>query len=172
MAAGAKPPKPRRVGSRCYTARVIRRQPLLCAFLLLALTAAPRRADAQANATCSVSPLALAFGAYDPTAAADLRTQGTITLACSHGNPEVRISISAGNSGSIHQRELRRPGGAAMLYNVYMDAALGTIWGDGTAGVSLKVKNTTAVVYGHVPARQTGLAAGSYTDVLVVTIDY
>lgn len=140
---------------------------------LLALLGAPLTAEAQANATCSVSPPALAFGAYDSVNATELRTQGAIVVSCSHGNPQVVISIGAGGSGSIAQRELRRAGGTpAMLYNLYRDAALATVWGEGSASVSVKSKQETIMVFGHVPARQTGLEPGSYTDTLVVTIDY
>jgi spore coat protein U-like protein len=148
--------------------RHVARQVLLTVLLL-----APAAAVAQAAATCTVAPPLLTFGAYDPISGADLRTQGTFAVSCSHGNPQIRLSIGPGQSGSIAQRELRRAGGTtALLYNLYRDAALSALWGEGAAGLSFRAKDRPPVVYGRIPALQTGIDAGSYTDTLVVTIEY
>jgi spore coat protein U-like protein len=141
---------------------------------LAALLTCPFAAEAQAAATCTVSPPALAFGAYDPLSGNDLRTQGAVTVSCSRGNPQVMISIGPGQSGSVAQRELRRAGGGAtpLRYNLYKDAALTAIWGEGNAGLSVKAKSTPTVIYARIPALQTGLESGSYSDTLAITVEY
>ena len=68
-----------------------------------------------------------------------------------------------------------------MQYNLYTTAALGTIFGDGTAGTST-VAGTGAgiatasnvIVYGQLPDNATNQASvpGAYTDTITVTVTY
>jgi spore coat protein U-like protein len=73
--------------------------------------------------------------------------------------------------------------GAQLLsYNLYFDAAYTQIRGNGTGGSqqggatftltpSAPTGSTTSVIYGRIPALQ-DVAAGSYTDTIIVTVTY
>lgn len=130
---------------------------------------------------CTVTTTPVSFGAYDVFSTAPLDTTGTITLYCN--NPEkkpmpVTVTISRGGSGSFNPRQMRLAGGSdRMNYYLFTDPSRTTIWGDGTGGSSIftstivKTAPLNLTVYGRVPARQ-NLRAGSYSDNLVVTIDW
>jgi spore coat protein U-like protein len=116
----------------------------------------------------------LAFGRYDPTSAAPLDAATTIQYGCPPGQP-VRISIDAGQSGTFAARELRN-GGEVLRYNLFLDAARTTVWGDGTGGSSIGplVRGIgqsviTAWVFGRIAAGQDA-APGAYGDTLRVTL--
>ena len=154
--------------------------------LVLALLAAAPAA--QAVTTCRVTfGNGVAFGAYDLLAAAPTDSQGTVTIRCDRDggppfvNMEVRIDQGA-NGASAQARRMLHTGGAGTLlaYNLYRDAARSSVWGsaDGvdTVAAALRVPNrgTASVqltIYGRMPPRQNA-AAGSYADVLQLTIVY
>jgi spore coat protein U-like protein len=65
-------------------------------------------------------------------------------------------------------------------YNLFLDSNRSTIWGDGTGSTSyvsagsllaVGTSNRQYTVYGRVPAGQ-DRGAGSYTDTIVVTLNY
>jgi spore coat protein U-like protein len=65
-----------------------------------------------------------------------------------------------------------------LRYNVYLDPAKTTVWGDGTQGTQFfSIRNpslrdrTTVPIYGRVPAGQ-DVGAGTYADTLVITVNY
>ena len=70
-------------------------------------------------------------------------------------------------------------GGAdALRYNLCLDAACAEVWGDGTAGTGRYVRSfppdatvVQVTVYGQIPAGQ-DVAAGSYTDSVIATINF
>jgi spore coat protein U-like protein len=61
-----------------------------------------------------------------------------------------------------------------LLYNLYTDATLSTVWGDGT-GHSATVNATQVAgihtVYGRIPARQNA-HVGVYNDTIVITLTF
>lgn len=130
---------------------------------------------------CTVSTTPVSFGVYDVFSTTPLDTTGAIALYCN--NPEkkpmpITVTISTGGSGSFNPRQMRLAGGSdRMNYYLFIDPSRTTIWGDGSGGSSLftgtivKTAPLNLTVYGRVPARQ-NLRAGSYTDTLVVTIDW
>lgn len=78
--------------------------------------------------------------------------------------------------GCAEHAEWVRSGTATLADHLFLDAAGGTVWGDGSAGTrawgptSLAPHhNHTIPVFGVVPARQ-DVAVGSYTDSVAVTI--
>jgi spore coat protein U-like protein len=113
---------------------------------------------------------ALSFGSYDVFSPAPLTSTARIQLGCPPGrNPQV--TISRGNSATYVWRELRS-GADVLRYNVYQDAALTIVWGDGTDGSRAYVAprgNAQLVLYGVVPAGQ-DTTPGTYTDALLVTV--
>ena len=68
-------------------------------------------------------------------------------------------------------------GNDALSYNLYIDAARSTIWGDGTGGSSTQTINmtgshpSTLSIYGRVPPLQ-DVSMGSYSDSVMVTINF
>jgi spore coat protein U-like protein len=141
----------------------------LCAWLL--------PAGAAAAPTCQfLVANALAFGTYDPLAAAPLDSSSQLQYKCPGAQP-VRISIDAGQSGTFSARELQS-GSERLLYQVYLDAQRQIVWGDGSGGSSVgplvtsagAQGSTTAWLFGRIFARQ-DVAAGAYADTLRVTLE-
>jgi len=124
----------------------------------------------------SVSPLS--FGSYDVFAAAPDDSTATITYSCTNvgANDSVVLQLSAGNASTFFPRELVS-GSAKLAYNLFLDAARTIVWGDGTSGTAAygPIAATTGAssvhVYGRAPAHQ-NVHAGSYSDSLVITIQY
>jgi spore coat protein U domain-containing protein, fimbrial subunit CupE1/2/3/6 len=146
--------------------------------------------NALAEADCSVAVSGLAFGTYDQlTTSADDST-GTVTVTCTSigkggGVTRVNYSVafSTGASGSYMQRFMTS-GTPRLDYNLYVDAARSTIWGNGNGGTQLitgsltvgpgvgnGTRTETHTVYGRIPAQQDA-AVGSYTDAIVLTLTF
>jgi spore coat protein U-like protein len=133
---------------------------------------------------CNVNVTGLSFGGYDVFSAIPKDSTATVTVTCNAPpqNPTapvpVVISLSPGNSGSFAQRRLQRLDGPDRLaYNLFTTPAFSTVWGDGSGGsqtqTNLVTKDTpwTANIYGRIPAGQ-NVSAGSYSDVITVTIEW
>ena len=131
-----------------------------------------------AHSACSIAVTPLNFGAYDVFATAPLRSIGTFTVNC-NATPPPTVTISLGPSavsGVIYPRRMRQSGGSdALNYNLFINAALSQVWGDGISGgntlsqIVTKSRPWYALVYGSLPAQQ-NVSAGSYNDTLLVTI--
>lgn len=139
-------------------------------------------------ADCTVSATAANFGDYNVMANAHNRSGvGTISVFCvstvPQGNEMVNytLMISGGMSGNALQRRLGN-GADGLIYNLYSDAALTQIWGDGAGGsvvvtgsMMLTTGRPTASVthtaYGVIPPGQNG-ASGQFSDMLSVTLIY
>lgn len=142
-----------------------------------ALSAALSCSSAHA-ATCSITNLiGVAFGRYDVFARAPVDSTGSLTLLCTGASASdaIVIELSAGNGASFIPRALSHLG-SSLAYNLYLDAARTTIWGNGFGGSArhgpIRVVSGvpwTVPIYGRVPARQ-NVPAGAYADTLVATI--
>lgn len=154
---------------------------VVAAALVLALT--PRPAHALLSLCAfSLSPT-LSFGTYVPTASSPLDGTGTFSYDCLAvlGGGALTISLSAGEWGTLSQRRMAS-GSYRMNYQLYLDAGRNQVWGDGTNGtvvygpVSLPVVlghvGETRIVYGRIPAGQTGVGVGTYTDNVTITINF
>lgn len=139
----------------------------------LLLVALPLPAVAQ---QCSFDTLtSIAFGVYDPLAAAPNDSVGSLAVRCSPRST-LTLEISPGSSGGFALRTLRQ-GLDALGYNLYREAARVSVWGDGTGGSQVVVvpdsgppgNPTNVFVYGRIPAAQ-WVAAGGYTDTVVLTV--
>jgi spore coat protein U-like protein len=162
-------------------------QALALRAVLVALSAVGWQASAQAG-SCTVSSPGLAFGAYQPLTftgkllSADKTSDATVSVVCSSLLEGGSYSIALGPStagGSIAPRYLANTsGGAHMAYNVYLDAAYTSIWGDGITGSpltgSLPVGDSSQshTVFGRIPAGQNTLRAGSFSGSLAITLTY
>jgi spore coat protein U-like protein len=143
--------------------------------LVLTLASASMPALAQQCAIQGLTPLA--FGAYDPTAAAPSDATGAFEVRCTP-RTSYRARISTGASGGFFPRTMVR-GPNALAYNVYREAARVTVWGDGSGGTQVVTVGdsgppgnpVTVTIFGRLPAGQ-WVAAGSYSDTLVLTIEF
>lgn len=135
--------------------------------------------SATVAANCNISAENLAFGDYDATAS--LTSEADITVRCSNGTPYT-VKLSAGEGGSFAQR-LLSSGSNTLQYNLYTEANLQNIWGDGVGNTGTKGgsglglssnKAITHVVYGQLPNSVFNQDAptGSYTDTVTVTVEY
>ena len=133
---------------------------------------------------CDVIATGVNFGSYDVFSPVPLDSTGSINVTCNippqnpHAPLAVTVSLSPGNSGSFSQRAMQQAGGPDSLnYNLYTNASMSTIWGDGGGSSSVETAFVTqdmpyrATIYGRIPARQ-NVRAGSYGDVITVTIEY
>jgi spore coat protein U-like protein len=145
---------------------------ILIALLISTTSAAQARA-----ASCTIASVAgVVLGTYDVFDATPVDSTGTITYECTGvvGTDTVQITLSAGDAGTFATRAMSA-GAETLSYNLYVDAARTTVWGDGTSGTAtygpiLPAEGETPVtVFGRAPAGQDA-AAGSYSDTIVVTV--
>lgn len=133
---------------------------------------------------CTIATTDIAFGSYDPivaNATSSLTANGTVTTTCTVGSTGVVI-IGEGldpTSDSSPAEPDRRMGGPSegdyLAYQVYSDSERANVWtGDGETGVAYIASGSGQVmtVYGEVAAGQTDAVEGSYSDTLVVTVNY
>lgn len=141
------------------------------------------------GATCSVAATGVNFGAYDISLAAPDDSTGDVTVTCSYVPPggatdiNLQAALSQGISGSYSPRQMAS-GPARLNYNLYLDTARISIWGNGLSGTGIAtasfkvgpgVGNGTRTaqfpVYGRVPALQV-VGMGGYSDTIVVTVTF
>lgn len=119
------------------------------------------------------------FGAYDVFDPLARPSAATLTVWCDPGGkpPDVTIGIGpSARSGSISTRQMQLVSGTDRLnYNLFTDASLTSVWGDGTAGATVVLpsvnpnKNELVTIYGAIPAGQ-DVSAGTYSDSVLVTV--
>jgi spore coat protein U-like protein len=131
----------------------------------------------RAEAACTVSASGVSFGNYSVYAAGAATSTATVTYNCGSKDKNIEIDLSPGSSGSFTTRTLKQ-GTDALNYNLYTDAALTKIWGDGTGGTDTYTKlnpangvDVNVIIYGRVPPLQDA-RVGAYTDSIVATINF
>jgi spore coat protein U-like protein len=153
-----------------------------CLTVLLAGAAVLLASAAARSETCTVSAGGVAFGVYDPLAVAPLDSTGTVQVTCTSSPPPrvtYEVQLDAGQAGSFAPRAMTS-GADQLTYNLYIDAARGAVWGDGTGGTAVvtadynltppgSTQTDTYTVYGRAPAGQV-VTAGSYLDTITVTL--
>ena len=165
------------VHSRGRSSRCVR---ALVAVLLFAVAA-----PAVAAVTCTISAPALAFGAYDVFAGAQITSTTTISVTCTltgavNTTVPYTVSLSTG-LGTFVQRTMTS-GVNVLNYNLYTTVARTTVWGDGTGSTATvagslalttaaRVKTGTHTVFGAVPALQDA-KVGVYADNVTMTVTY
>jgi spore coat protein U domain-containing protein, fimbrial subunit CupE1/2/3/6 len=105
----------------------------------------------------------------------NIDTNSPLVVQCTNTTPyAVALDKGTSSGGTIAQRKLIN-GGATVNYNLYTDSPGGTLWGDGTTGVTLAGTGNgaaqTITIYGRIPA-QTTAAPGTYTDTITVSVTY
>ncbi len=123
--------------------------------------------------SCSVSGATLDFGSYTSGQAGDLG--GFTQIAYSHCAPgQLRFQLDGGSSGSTTARKLGNGSGGQLNYGIFRDLARAQNFGQGTDARLLTVDvsgSGNVSVYGKIPGGQVA-AAGTYTDTVVITMDF
>jgi len=169
--------------------------PALTAALALAGLLAPGASLAACTGlglfTCTVTVTAatpLAFGNYDPAAAAPKDNTTTITVVGKVDGVvgllvtvSYAIGLSVGSAGNLANRQMVGPVSTTPLgYNLYTTNARSTVWGTDSVtdsyGVTLSLLGTASVtrnyiVYGRIPTAQY-VAPGGYASTITVTVTY
>jgi len=141
--------------------------------------------SASVSATCTISTTPVAFGAYDPTAGADLEGAGAVTVLCTNGTAGY-VTLGQGlnpDTGSTNDVPLRRMAGGAggvgrLGYFLYSEETRTDVWGNTpTTGLNHAGDGTSTVldVYGTIPAEQNVIAGADgtgYTDTVVATVTF
>ena len=151
---------------------------LIAAPIFAAVSTANLNVTASVGASCTITTLPVAFGAYDPVGSnlsAPLNGTGTVTVSCTRG---AAATVDLGNGSNFGSASRRMSSGGDFLgYALYKDSARTQVWGSGMAGGSTTsyfalTKGATALtVYGAVPQAQ-DVSVGSYSDSIVATINY
>ena len=129
----------------------------------------------QANA-CTVSATALNFGDYERNRHSE--SIGTVSVTCGAGVAfAVKLSPGQRSGGTFNPRKMGGMGGTDMInYNLYRNAALTEIWGDGAGNTFIQTgvgtnTETRFRVYGRIPAGQ-NVKSGFYSDSVTVTVEW
>lgn len=133
---------------------------------------------------CTVSSSGFS-AAYDPTSGSTNITQTSFTITCTRALSDANTMnwANAANNG-LHPTGFNRNraqfGASRINYDLYRDSACAGQWRGGTAndinstlnfGGSLTA-SVTVNYWGCIPAGQTGLPAGTYTDTVTMTLTY
>lgn len=159
----------------------------LIAILIGALAVGSAAAQSSISCTTAISSGTLSFGNVVPNAPAGVSALlGDFIVRCA--NPDnvartvrVRLAISAGNSGTASQRQMRRAASPIpLLYNLYEDASYTVAWTDRTTGrpdelLAVPARSTGELrrpIFGRIPGNQTTVTVGTYSDTLIATVRY
>jgi len=146
------------------------------------------RVASQLFAACSVSNDSINFGSYNPLTvpgkfiSSDVLATATIAVKCitdKNKTIDYTVKLSGGSSNSVGARSMHGSArGDNMKYNLYTDFNRTIVWGS-DAGAStlggsyIDGKGTsTNVIYGRIPGGQSSIYAGTYSDALVITLQY
>jgi spore coat protein U-like protein len=146
------------------------------AFAGTASTVNTNNITASVAAKCTIGAFSIAFGAYDPFAAAPLDQNGTVSINCTKATSgTVSFDLGANAAGVVRQMKDTGAGTNFLAYEVYTDAGHTTVWNAVNTvvlGPSVS-KNTalTATAYGRVAAGQDA-AVMNYQDTLVATVTF
>ena len=136
----------------------------------------PARAIVQPNCNIVGSSVILSFGNYDPTATnitSNLDSITNFSIRCTKGT-SAAISLNNGLNYGSGIRRLSNGLGDFLTYQLYSDSGRSTIWD--TSNVmnyaASSAVPTTFTLYGRVPAGQTNVSVGNYTDAVTITVTF
>jgi spore coat protein U-like protein len=127
-------------------------------------------------AKCTIWTLPISFGTYDVFNTAPLDSVSGMAFDCSGGARNVSIAISRGQSSTYFPRTLKK-GAESLAYNLFLDPARTTIWGNGSGATETYFNRNPpndwviVPIYGRITAGQ-DISAGSYADTVTVTVNF
>lgn len=133
--------------------------------------------SANVTANCTVSTSPVAFGNVNTLSGTNVDGTGGITVTCTNGTDwSAAAGIGGGTGATLASRKMSS-GSDLLSYGLFIDSARTTVWGDGT-GSTDEIGDTgtgsaqNVPIYGRVGSGQTSAPAGSYSDVVAVTVTY
>jgi spore coat protein U-like protein len=123
---------------------------------------------------CTVTTQPLSFGSYNVDALSPLTTSSKIEIRCA-SRITITLGIDGGNfapSGTSSRQMRHITGSDSLTYNVFQDASMTSVWGDGlrNAGRSFTVNGAlSAFAYAMIPAGQ-DVRFGEYRDALSIVV--
>lgn len=132
------------------------RRLLLAMWLLLACAVPGALAQ-----TCTLTFSSMAFGTYT---GALLNGTATGKVVCS-GGWNIPLNAGTGSGATITVRKMTGTGGATLNYQIFMDSARTTNWGNTTGNEVTGTGNATVTAYGQIAAAQYA-TPGTYTDTI------
>ena len=142
---------------------------IICLSSVMSLAAQP--------VSCTISATAVSFGTYNVFSSTALDSTGSVIYNCDSANASITITLDKGGAATFNPRRMLN-GSEALNYNLYLDAARSTIWGDGTGGTQVytdtstrRNQNVTVTVFGRIPATQ-DVSVGTYTNTVTATINF
>jgi spore coat protein U-like protein len=138
--------------------------------------------SATVTKNCSVGATAAAFGAYYP-GTGNMSTTSTVTVKCTKGTTfTVALDKGTTTGGTLAQRLMTDGGpGDTLQYNLYKDAAMTIVWGDGTGTTQTNTgagsgmgTGLTFTAYAGLPDAGANLNAppATYNDTVTVSVAY
>lgn len=130
--------------------------------------------DVTANVTQSCTITAapdLDFGAFTQAGTKDGST--SFTVKC-NASDQVTIKLESSNTCSSDVRTMTRTGGGTLSYKLFQDASKTTLW-PCTTTVNHNPSNPdgdSLSVYGQIQKPSTLQPAGSYSDIVTITVTY
>ena len=128
----------------------------------------------------TLSATAIEFGIYNGASGSPAYANGTVAADCDRSGdylPSFTAALSSGTVVGFSPRHLSF-GTYRMTYNIYVNSAYGTIWGDGTGATATRsysvgsaLNVTSFTTCGRIPALQSA-TPGTYGDTIAVTIAY
>lgn len=141
-----------------------------------ATTTTTFQVTATVNSACTVSASDLAFGIYDPSAAANNNTS-TVTVTCTKATA-YDIGLDKGLYGASTLTRQMKHATLADLINYSLSSVVtqASNWGDVVGTDTVHVASATGAaeahtVYGRIATGQY-VTAGSYADTITVTVTY
>ena len=135
--------------------------------------------SATVTSNCVVSTTPLAFGDIDVTGGSPVDGTGGLSVTCTSGAGWTATADAGSGTGADLATRKMANGANLLNYVLYTDSARTTVWGDGTTvGAEGTFTGTgtgsaqASTIYGTIPASQTSLPAGAYTDTVTVTVTY
>lgn len=123
---------------------------------------------------CTVTASSLAFGSYTGS---QLDSTATISAQCTSG-ATYQIGLDPGTApgATVTHRKMLGPGAAVLSYNLYSNSGRSVNWGNTPGADTVAGSGSGGVqaltVYGQIPAGQSSLTPGNYTDTVTVTLTY
>ncbi len=155
----------------------MRGKPLLATLALAAAGMLCGTDAARGIGSCTITAVGVSFGTYDVFSGSPLDSTGSVTYNCISVLGTITINLSRGGAPTFTPRQMFRSS-ETLNYNLYLNAARTTIWGDGTSGTSHYgpvtpplLTNVTVTIYGRIPGGQ-DVSAGTYSDTVVATINF
>jgi spore coat protein U-like protein len=165
---------------------------LSVALLAAALMLVPQKAVALSTCgilcSCTISVTTINLGGYNPIANTATTATGSLTVSCQLLSAigtvlePFTVSLSQGHSSTFAARQMTGSTATTLNYNLFSNAAMTSVWGDGT-GISQILSSSIQVsvlnlltpqiqtIFAQIPAGQK-IPAGSYSDTITATLQF